>query len=113
MKTNLLFFTKGGPTERTWYFDLSDVKVTKKQPLTLDRFGDLFALAGTRANSPRSWTVTRAELEARGYDLKAVNPNAKSAGDTRTPLELLDEIEACGREVDAAITRLRELLAGR
>ncbi len=111
VKTNLLFFTKGGPTERTWYFDLSDVKVTKKQPLTLDRFEELFALAPSRADSPRSWTVTREELEARGYDLKAVNPTAKAAGDTRTPLELLDEIEARGREVDEALARLRALLA--
>jgi len=31
---------KGGPTEWVWYYDLSDVKVTKKQPLTLDRFED-------------------------------------------------------------------------
>jgi type I restriction enzyme M protein len=111
VKTNLLFFTKGGPTERTWYFDLSDVKVTKKQPLTLDRFEELFALAPSLADSPRSWTVTREELEARGYDLKAVNPTAKAPGDTRTPLELLDEIEARGIDVDAAVARLRALLA--
>ena len=110
VKTNLLFFTKGGPTERTWYFDLSDVKVTKKQPLTVDRFDELFALLASRADSPRSWTVTRAEMEARGYDLKAVNPTAKAAGDTRTPMELLDEIEARGREVDAAVARLRTML---
>ena len=111
VKTNLLFFTKGGPTERTWYFDLSDVKVTKKQPMTLGHFDELFALLGSRADSPRSWTITRAEMEARGYDMKAVNPTAKAAGDTRTPLELLDEIEARGVEVDAAIARLRALLA--
>ena len=30
VKTNLLFFTKGGPTERIWYFDLSDVKVDQE-----------------------------------------------------------------------------------
>ena len=111
VKTNLLFFTKDGPTERTWYFDLSDVKVTKKQPLTVDRFDELFALAPSRADSPRSWTVSREEIEARGYDLKAVNPTAKAAGDTRTPLELLDEIEARGHEVDATLARLRGLLA--
>lgn len=110
VKTNLLFFTKGGPTERTWYFDLSDVKVTKKQPLTMERFEVLFSLLPTRADSPRSWTVTRAEMEAHSYDLKAVNPTARAAGDTRTPTELLDEVEARGRDVDAAIARLRALL---
>lgn len=39
VKTNLLFFTKGQKTEKTWYYDLSYVKVGKKTPLTLSHFG--------------------------------------------------------------------------
>ncbi|MBF6604843.1 MAG: N-6 DNA methylase [Chloroflexi bacterium] len=110
VKTNLLFFTRGGPTERVWYYDLSDVKVTKKQPLTVDRFDEFFALLPSRAGSDHSWTLSREEIERRGYDLKAVNPNARTEVDTRTPEELLDIIEARGREVDAAIAELRSLL---
>ncbi|MEO5917947.1 MAG: N-6 DNA methylase [Candidatus Limnocylindrales bacterium] len=110
VKTNLLFFTKGGPTERVWYYDLSDVKVTKKQPLTVDRFEEFFALLPSRGDSDHSWTVTREAIEARNFDLKAVNPNAKSTEDTRTPEELLNLIETHGREVDAAIAELRRLL---
>ena len=30
VKTNLLFFTKGRPTRKIWYYDLTDVKVRKK-----------------------------------------------------------------------------------
>ena len=30
-KTNLLFFTRGKPTERIWYYDLSERKVGKKK----------------------------------------------------------------------------------
>lgn len=37
VKTNLLFFTKGGPTQRIWYYDLSDIKVGKKSPLSRRR----------------------------------------------------------------------------
>jgi len=107
VKTNLLFFTKGRPTEQVWYYDLSDVKVGKKTPLTLDRFADFFALLPGRADGERSWTVTRAQLEARGYDLKAVNPRARAETDTRTPGELLDLIEARGREVAEALALLR------
>jgi len=110
VKTNLLFFTKGGPTESVWYYDLSNVKVTKRMPLTLDRFGEFFGLLASRADSGHSWTLSREEIEARNFDLKAVNPNAKSNEDTRTPEELLDIIEAKGREVDAAIAQLRQLL---
>jgi len=60
-----------------------------------------------RGDSERSWTVTRQEIEAKNYDLKAVNPNAKSTVDTRTPEELLDLIEAKGREVTEALATLR------
>jgi type I restriction enzyme M protein len=111
VKTNLLFFTKGGPTERVWYYDLSDIKVTKKSPMTIDRFDEFFALLPTRADSAHSWTVPREDLEARKLDLKAVNPNRVSTEDTRTPEELLDIIESKGREIDAAIADLRRTLA--
>ncbi len=63
VKTNLFFFTKGKPTERIWYYDLSDVKVGKKSPLTLDKFEEFFRLLPERADSDRSWTVTRQEIE--------------------------------------------------
>src|SRR5213079_2134501 len=76
VKTNLLFFTKGKPTERVWYYDLSDLKVGKKTPLTLDKLADFFKLLPVRADSPRSWTVDRKTITAKNYDLKAVNPNA-------------------------------------
>jgi type I restriction enzyme M protein len=107
VKTNLLFFTKGQPTEKVWYYDLSDIKVGKKKPFTVDKFEDFFRLLPTRGDSDRSWTVTRADIEAKNFDLKAVNPNAKSKEDTRTPEELLDLIEAKGHEVAEALATLR------
>lgn len=175
VKTNLLFFTKGKQTEKIWYYDLSDIKVGKKTPFTLDRFDDFFRLLPERGDSERSWTVditarrqeakrqadplrekaqpltakatelraqikelkkqntpdaqakiaelsitvSSLETDAREfnnkaqaiedavYDLKAVNPNFKSVEDTRTPDQLLDFIEAKGREVAEALAALR------
>jgi len=109
VKTDLLFFTKGQPTERIWYYDLSDVKVGKKTPLTADRFEDFFRLLPARADSERSWTVTREQINEKNYDLKAVNPNAKAEEDTRTPEEILDLIEQKGREIQEAIMQLRAI----
>ena len=57
VKTNLLFFTKGKPTSKIWYYDMTDVKVRKKTPLTLAHFDDFFKQLATRADSPLSWTV--------------------------------------------------------
>jgi len=129
VKTNLLFFTKGQPTRKIWYYDLSDLKVRKKSPLTLDHFEDFFKLLPERGESERSWTV---DMDARKkkardeaakltkeskrkdrlnavYDLKAVNPNRKAEVDTRTPAELIQVIEAKGREIDQALQELRKL----
>ncbi len=48
-------------------------------------------------------------IEESNFDLKAVNPNAKADEDTRTPEQLLDLIEAKGREVAEATAELRRL----
>ncbi len=109
VKTDLLFFTRGGPTERVWYYDLSDIKVGKKTPLTLAHFEGFFEALPTCADTEASWTVTREEIEARNFDLKAVNPNRKVEQDTRTPEELIAEIEARGREVAEALEELKRL----
>jgi type I restriction enzyme M protein len=108
VKANLLFFTKGKPTEKIWYYDLADIKVGKKTPLTAAHFEEFFRLLPNREESAQSWTVSRKEIEAKNYDLKAVNPNARSNEDTRTPDELMDLIEAKGREVAEALAGLRK-----
>lgn len=103
------FFPKGESTERIWYYDLSAVKVGKRDPPTIQKFEEFFRLLPEREDSEQSWTVSRADIEAKNYDLKAVNPNARSAVDTRTPDELLDVIETKGREVAEALATLRGL----
>ena len=68
VKTNLLFFTKGGPTEKIWYYDLSDLKIRKKNPLTLKHFEDFFRLLPTRGDSELSWTVDIRERRRQAGD---------------------------------------------
>jgi len=213
VKTNLLFFTKGKKTGKTWYYDLSRIKVGKKTPMTLAYFGfgkngeilddsllptiltsewqadndnqrkpfpsfaRLLPKRGTPdGESPYSWTVDFAakraqahtemqpyldqvaqikeqvvtlkeklkalkkdngnpktiealegqireqEKEARDaqskadnidaavFDLKAVNPNAVVKMEIRTPAEIIENIEAQGKIVTAALDKLKVLL---
>ncbi len=107
VKTNLMFFTKGKATERIWYYDLSDVKVNKGNPFTLDRFDDFFAKLQTRPTSERSWTVTIDEVKLAKYNIKAVNPNAPDTSDRRTPDELLAVLEAAQQEIVKGVSALR------
>lgn len=94
VKTNLLFFTKGKPTEQIWYYDLSDVKVGKKTPLTLKHFEDFAAKLATRADSERSWTM---DLSAR---------RAKAAADAQP---FRDTARSRSQEADRSKDRLAEL----
>ena len=68
VKTNLLFFTKGKKTEKIWYYDLTQVKVGKKTPMTLAHFG--FAEDGSQladaqlpANLVAAWREDEADRE--------------------------------------------------
>ena len=65
VKTNLVFFTRGRRTERIWFYDLSQIKVGKKSPLTLRHFEPVFGLLAQRgskeAESALSWTLDFAD----------------------------------------------------
>jgi len=110
-KTNLLFFTKGEPTKQIWYYDLSDLNITKKQPLTLEHFEEFFKLLPEKATSERSWLIPIEEIKANNFDLKAVNPNRRRTQDNRTPEELLSIIESQGEEIKKALTVLKNRLS--
>lgn len=94
VKTNLLFFTKGKPTKKIWYYDLSDVKVGKKTPLTLKHFEDFAAKLATREDSARSWTI---DLTAR---------RTKAAGDAKP---FRETAHARSRDAERARDRLASL----
>lgn len=105
IKTNLLFFTKGSPTKKIWYYDMSSMKVLRKSPFTLEAFNDFFKLFPTEAISSQSWTVDIKQLEARKYDLKAVNPHLTFVDNFETIDELVEQIEA---EMETVSELLRE-----
>ena len=82
----------------------SDQKKAKAGPHKIEAL-DLQIKEATKAGREAD---KRAEaLEVAVYDLKAVNPNASSNQDTRTPSELLDIIAAEGEVINKALARLR------
>ena len=107
VKTNIVFFTKGSRTEQIWYYDLSDIKVGKRTPMTMDKFNEFFELLPSKADSERSWTVKRDALETSNFDLKAVNPNRKARVDTRTTQDLIATIETKQADIASAVAELK------
>lgn len=106
VKTNLVLFTKGEQTERIWYYDLSDIKVGKKTPLTQPHFDELFKVLPQRADTARSWTVNfaarlqKALDEARPHREKAAELSARA-----------DDLESAFRQRRSAKTATEEALS--
>jgi type I restriction enzyme M protein len=123
VKTNLLFFRKGTPTERIWYYDLSDVKVGKKTPLTLRHFEDFFARLPGREDSERSWTIDlsarkeQARTEAKPFRATARERSAQAEevkarlGELKKAKPRDDAISATGAELAALTKEAREAAA--
>jgi type I restriction enzyme M protein len=124
VKTNLLFFTKGKSTKRIWYYDLSDIKVGKKTPFTLDKFQEFFSLLSTRPDSDRSWTVDlaarraaarhqsgplREEAERKNAEALALRDQSKEQ--KRSDTIDLDEIAVLEEEASALSKAANELMS--
>jgi len=121
VKTNLLFFNKGKRTEQIWYYDLSDIKIGKRSPLTLDKFDEFFRLLAERGDSDRSWTIDfsarreKARQEAEPFKLK-VKRLENEAYETREKVKQLklqspqnkDEINELQTKIVDLETKARE-----
>ena len=119
VKTDLMFFRKGKRTEKIWYYDMTlgddfkPRKVNKSNPMLFSHFADCMkrlALPEDHADriSERSWFLTREEVEARNYDLKAVNDNAPDLSDKRTPEELIDVIKKAQEEIMECLSNINK-----
>ncbi len=84
---------------------LSELK--KASPRDEDAVAQAESRIGALIKESREAASKAEAIENAVYDLKAVNPNRKANVDTRTPKELLDLIEAKGKEITAVLATLR------
>ena len=64
-----------------------------------------------KEKAARELETRAADIDAAVFDLKAVNPTAVVDVDTRTPRQIIENIEAQGRIVADALARLNALMA--
>ena len=106
VKTVVLFFTKGEPTQKIWYYQI-DKHFTKTQPMTEADLVDFLAKPKTREDSEYSWSIDVSEL-GDDLDLSVKNPHKVEEVDERTPQEVFDNILALGSEADEIMETLQE-----
>jgi type I restriction enzyme M protein len=111
VKTVVLFFEKGAPTRRVWYYQLDPGRsLGKTNPLNDDDLAEFVELAKAKADSPKSWSVDASAIDPTTWDLTVRNPDGGEEVVHRSPQEILDEIAALDAESAEVLTRLRALL---
>lgn len=111
VKTVVLFFEKGAPTENIWYYQLDPGRsLGKTSPLNDSDLADFVKLQRDFADSPNSWTVDARTLDQTTFDLSVRNPNAPEDAPLPDPEEILDEIAALDKETSEILENVRGLL---
>ena len=111
VKTVVLFFEKGAPTRKVWYYQLDPGRnMGKTNPLNDDDLKEFLELQKTFADSLKSWSVDIAGIDTGTYDLSVKNPNGGEEVKHRSPKEIMDEIAALDAESAMVLMRIRGLL---
>ena len=111
VKTVVLFFEKGAPTRRIWYYQLDPGRsLGKTSPLADDDLAEFVELQATFADSEKSWTVDVADVDPDTRDLSVRNPNAPEAAPLREPWEILEEIAALDAESAEILAGIRGMV---
>jgi len=111
VKTVVLFFEKGAPTRKIWYYQLDPGRnLGKTNPLNDDDMADFVKLQKTFADSPKSWTVDAKGIDKTTFDLSVKNPNGGEEIAHRSPQEIMDEIAKLDAESAEVLAGIRAML---
>ncbi len=112
VKTVVLFFEKGAPTRKVWFYQLQPGRnMGKTNPLNDHDLVDFVAQQKTFTDSAQSWSIEVASIETATCELSVRNPNGSDEGALRSPQEILDEIAALDAESADVLAAIRELVA--
>ncbi len=113
VKTVVLFFTKGTPTKKIWYYQLNlDRNLGKTNPLNERDLAEFVELQKTKAESKNSWSidVQTQDIASQQYDLSAKNPNTPKETPLRRPNEILEAMTTLDKESSKILKTIKELL---
>ena len=111
VKTVVLFFEKGAPTRKVWYYQLDPGRnMGKTNPLNDDDLAEFVELQKTNADSPKSWSVEAATIDPTTFDLSVKNPNGGEEVTHRSPEAIMDEIAALDAESAEVLQTIRGLI---
>ena len=111
VKTVVLFFEKGAPTRKTWYYQFDPGRnLGKTNPLNDNDLKEFIKLQKTFAESEQSWTVDAGDIDQASFDLSVKNPNAPEEEPLREPKDILASIAKLDAEAALVLDNIGGML---
>jgi type I restriction enzyme M protein len=111
VKTVVLFFEKGTPTRKVWFYHLNlDRNLGKTNSLSEKDLADFVTLQKTKAESENSWSIDVKDVDQNTFDLSAKNPNKKEEASLRPPEDILKNMKALDKESEEILKSIHKLI---
>lgn len=111
VKTVVLFFDKGAPTRKVWYYQLDPGRnLGKTNPLNDADLAEFIALQADKPDTGKSWTLEVENIDPATWDLSVKNPNAPAAEALRSPEQIIADMLARDAETVVLLEEVRGLL---
>jgi type I restriction enzyme M protein len=111
VKTVVLFFEKGAPTRKIWYYQLAPGRsLGKINPLNDDDLKEFVDLQAGFSDSEQSWTVDVNDIDQETLDLSVKNPNKAEERPLREPEVIINEIQTLDKESEEILEEIRGML---
>ena len=111
VKTVILFFRKGEPTKKIWYYQLNlDRNLGKTNPLNERDLADFLDCFNGFKETENSWFVDLKDVDPKTLDLSVKNPNKKDEVEYLSPKEIIAEIEKADMTSANLLKEIKELL---
>ncbi|MEI6477756.1 MAG: N-6 DNA methylase [bacterium] len=104
VKTVVLFFEKGAPTKKIWYYQLNPGRnLGKTNPLNEKDLTEFVELQKTKGDSENSWSVGVRDLNRETWDLSVRNQDALKGVAIRDPEMIIKEIRILDEKIRATL----------
>ena len=111
VKTVVLFFEKGMPTKKVWFYQLNlDRNLSKGQPLNEADLAKFVELQKTKANSNNSWSIDIKDINQETFDLSVKDPNKKEENILREPGEILESMMKLTQESEKILNNVKKII---
>src|SRR5690606_37379147 len=111
VKTVVLFFHKGEPTRKIWYYQMDPGRnMGKTNPLNDKDMESFVELQKTKPETEQSWNVNVADIDEATFDLSVKNTNTPDEAPLRSPEDILAEMESLDAETNKILQSIKELI---